>query len=195
MDKDTQIQFFDDLADQWTSLTAQSPFKLQCLVELCALRPGARILEVACGSAALLQPLLHTQAKQLVLVDFSQKALEEAKAQSTDPRLTFYGVDIMELVQGGFDCAILYNAFPYFENRGSLTRQMHHLLAQCGRLFICHTAGRTFVNSTHQSKAAQLALPLPTAQTLSGTLSQYFDVDTLIDSQSLYVVSGLRKAL
>ena len=78
---------------------------------------------------------------------------------------------------------------------GSIVRQMHHLLSPGGRVVICHCEGRTTVNSHYQANAAALSMPLPAARTLAASLERYFDVDILIDSPQLYVVSGIRRPL
>ena len=97
----------------------------------------------------------------------------------------------MELSDGEFDLAVVYSAFPHFENRGSLIRQLHHLLLPGGRVMICHSQGRSEINALHQGRAPGLSMPLPAAQTLAHTLAPCFDVDLAVDTPALYAVSGV----
>lgn len=193
MDKQLQIDFFNSIADQWDTLYPQNSAKLACLVELCDLRPGARILDVACGTGQLTSFLLEKNISGLLSVDFAPRMIDAAKAKCSSELVEFRCCDIMEVADSGFDCAIICGGFQYFENRGSLIRQMHHLLASGGRLMICNPYSRTEVNSCHQANAIHLAMPLSTAQTLAASLEPYFDVDMRIDSNAIYVVSGTRR--
>ncbi len=194
MDKSLQIEFFNQLADGWDEAYFWDRDKLRCLVGLCGLKEGARILDAACGTGRLESLLLEKNPSYLLGVDFSQKMIDVAKARGSDPRLEYRCCDVMELSEEGVDCAIVLDAFTCFENRGSLIRQMHHLLAPGGRLMICHTSGRDTVNSHHQDSNAYLSLPLPAAKILTNSLDQYFNIDTIIDTDQLYAVSGTKQS-
>lgn len=195
MDKLSQISFFNQTAQEWDTLFPTNHAKLRCITELCDIKPGADILDAACGTGRFLPFLLDTNPNSILAVDFSGKMLEQAQNRCRDNRVAFQCCDIMEITDQAFDYAILLNAFVYFENRGSLIRQLHHLLSPQGRLMICHDMGRSEINSKHQANSNQLAMPLPAANILSRSIEPYFDIDMVIDSDGLYAISGIKKAI
>lgn len=192
MDKPSLISYFNQLADRWDTEFPADSGKLRCFAELCDLKEGARILDAASGTGSLEPFLLEKNPSRILAVDFSPEMVRIAKQNCFDPRVEFRCADIMEVAGEEFDCAIICGAFPLFENRGSIIRQLHNLLAPGGRAIICHPQGRSVINSNHDANAMQLTMPLPAAKTLTISLNPYFDVDTTVDSPELYVVSGVR---
>lgn len=192
MDKPSLITYFNQLAERWDADFPADPGKLRCFAELCDLKAGARILDAASGTGSLEPFLLEKNPSRILAVDFSPEMIRIAKKNCADPRVEFRCSDIMEITGEEFDCAIICGAFPLFENRGSIIRQLHNLLAPGGRAIICHPQGRSAINSNHDANAMQLTMPLPAAKTLTISLNPYFDVDTTIDSSEIYAVSGIR---
>ena len=191
MDKSAQIAYFDERAETWDEICSHNPDKLRTLVTLCGIAPGARVLDVGCGTGVLTPYLLERQPKQVVGVDFSPRMIALAKQKCDDARVEYRCQDVMELSDGEFDLAVVYSAFPHSENRGSLIRQLRHLLLPGGRVMICHSQGRSEINALHQGSAPGLSMPLPAAQTLAHTLAPCFDVDLAVDTPALYAVSGV----
>ncbi len=195
MDKPSLISYFNEMADQWDAQNPLNAGKLRCFTELCELKQDARILDIASGTGNLEPFLLEKQPSRILAVDFSPEMIRIANEKCSDPRVEFRCADIMEIGGEEFDCAIICGAFPLFENRGSIIRQLHHLLAPGGRAIICHPLGRSTINSNHVANSMQLTMPLPAAKTLTISLSPYFDVDTQVDTSEMYVVSGIRLPL
>lgn len=195
MDKPSLISYFNEMADRWDTLNPLHSGKLRCFTELCDLKEGARVLDIGSGTGNLEPFLLEKNPSRVLAVDFSSEMIRIAKEKCSDPRVEFRCADIMEISGEEFDCAIVCGAFPLFENRGSIVRQLHHLLAPGGRAIICHPLGRSKVNLNHTSNSLQLTTPMPAAKTLTISLSPYFDVDTQVDTSDLYIVSGVRLPL
>ena len=193
MDMQSLITYFDRAASSWEQAFPPNPERLRTLATLSCLAPGMRILDAACGTGPMIPFLLKYQPAAVLGVDISPLMLEQARSKQFPSQVELRCCDIMSLSGEEFDCAFVNNAFPYFENRGSLIRQMHHLLKPGGRVVISHTSGRAEVNSQHQTGMVPLMMPLPATHTLAGTISQYFDVDMQIDSPEFYVVSGIRR--
>lgn len=192
MEKEAMIAYFDHIAPQWDTLAPHDDRKIRCLVTL-GITPGARILDVGCGTGILTPVLLETNPSYLLGIDLSPGMIQQAKQKYGNLPVEFLTGDVMDLNQAdSFDCAMLYDTFPQFENRGSLIRQMNYLLAPKGRLMICSGFNRHVVNAPYKGGAA-VSIPLPAAKTLASTLDKYFEVDTVIDSPSLYAVSGTKR--
>lgn len=194
MDKLSLIDYFDQIAPRWDELAPFDPDKLRCLVTLAA-KPGARVLDVGCGTGVMTPYLLEKDPATLLGVDLSPAMIDIAQKKYGDTKALFLCTDVMELNRPGeFDCVMLYDAFPQFENRGSLIRHVHQLLAKDGRLMICDGFSRHVINASYQG-GSSVSIPLPAAKTLASTLSQYFEMDTVIDSGDLYAVSGVKREL
>ncbi|MCI8648602.1 MAG: methyltransferase domain-containing protein [Anaerotruncus sp.] len=194
MDKHSLITFFNQMAGEWDQrYTTYPQERLETLISLCGMPQGARILDAGCGTGVLFQPLLAHKPSHLLGVDFSAQMLAQARKKIVDPCIELCCEDIMEISGQEFDYAILCNSFQFFENRGSLIRQMHHLLVSEGRLMICCPQSRVSVNELCLTNTTQLFMPLPTAMTLAKTLTPYFDVDLVLDTSNFYAVSGIRR--
>lgn len=194
MDKLSLISYFDDIAPRWDAVTPSDPDKLRCLVTLCA-RPGDRVLDVGCGTGVMIPYLLEKSPSFLLAVDISPAMINIAREKFGDTDARFYCGDVMDIDRPGeFDCVMIYDTFPQIENRGSLIRQCSRLLDKDGRLMICDGFSRHVINASYQG-GSSVSIPLPAAKTLASNLSQYFDVDTVIDSGSLYAVSGIKKVI
>lgn len=192
MDKLSLISYFDDIAPRWDALAPSDPDKLRCLVTLCV-EPGARVLDVGCGTGVMIPYLLEKEPDYLLAVDISPAMIEIAREKYGDTSAAFFCGDIMDINRPGeFDCVMIYDTFPQIENRGSLIRQCSRLLAKDGRLMICDGFSRHVINASYQG-GSSVSIPLPAAKTLASNLSQYFEVDIVIDSASLYAVSGIKK--
>lgn len=194
MDKLSLKAYIDNIAPRWDEMAPFDPDKLRCLATLSA-KPGDRVLDVGCGTGIMTPYLLEKEPASLLGVDFSPAMIEIAEKKHGGTKARFLCADVMELNQPGeYDCVMLYGTFPQFENRGSLIRQVHQLLAKDGRLMICDGFNRHALNASYQS-GSSVSIPLPAAKTLASTLSQYFEVDTVIDSPGLYAVSGIKRLL
>lgn len=194
MDKLELISYFDNAAPKWDALAPCELDKLRCLATL-SVTPGARVLDVGCGTGVMTPFLLEREPSYLLGVDFSPAMIEQATQKFVGPTTEFLCQDIMDLNRPGeFDCAVLYDTFAQFENRGSLIRHMHRLLAGEGRLMICSCLSRHVINASYKA-GSSVSIPLPAAKTLASTMSQYFEVDTVIDSPAFYAVSGIKKTV
>ena len=193
MKKEEQIAFFDNLAESWDSLHHPDPERLACLAELCGIVPGARLLYVACDTETLIPYLLKKDPASILAVDYSPQMIRRAKEKLSDPRVTFLCTDTVDVGEQDFDCAVIYGAFPHFENRGSIIRHMYRILSPGGRLMICHSECRKNINAGHgENIPAEITIPLPTGYILKKSLEDYFSVDIVVDTDKLYVVSGIK---
>ena len=193
MDKLSQINIFDRLAAHWDEKYPPERDKLDCLVRLCDLQPGACVVDAACGTGSLEPSILEYAPARVLAVDFSPEMIAAARKKLQDPRVEYRCADLMELTENENDCIFLCSAFQHFENKGSLIRHLHYLLRDEGRLMICSPVGRRELNAFCTAHLPELSMPLPQAQTMTNLLQSYFDVDILIDSPAFYAVSGIKR--
>ncbi|MDR1026893.1 MAG: methyltransferase domain-containing protein [Rickettsiales bacterium] len=119
-------------------------------LDILDIQPGARVLDVGCGSGVLIPHLsLRTAPQNITGIDICHNAL--AFAREKFPAVRFIEMDFMlnELPKKSFDYVLCYNAFPHFENPGRAFATMADLAAPGGRIAVMHSIGRDALNRLH----------------------------------------------
>ena len=91
------------------------------------------------------------------------------------------------------DRCVIYNALPHFENPERLIISLYEKLAGNGRLTVAHSENGEKINRRHEGEAREVSLGLMPAGELAVLFSRCFFVDTVIDNDDMYVVSGTKK--
>ena len=150
-----------------------------------ALRPGERVLDVACGTgivarhaAAILGP-----RGSIVGVDLNEKMIEVARAHSpsTGAAIVWRQGDVESLPcpDADFDVVLCQQGMQYFPNKAVAVREMNRVLGRGGRLGLC--VWRTIDHSPcHLAIAASLGRHIsdPVAQRFQAVFS-FGDGDAL----------------
>lgn len=110
---------------------------------LLQLRPGERVLDVACGNGVFSRRLAELGA-EVIGVDFSRVFLERAQARKTpwDERITYREIDatdevaLLTLGERTFDAIVCNMALMDMAEIGTLLRAARHLLAPAGRFVV-----------------------------------------------------------
>ena len=186
-------QYFDNLAPIWDSICQHDKNKLQLLIDLAAPAPDSRMLDIGCGAGVMIEQLLSANPRELLSLDISPLMIEQAKRKYCDPRLRLISKDFFDLEEEGFDLAILYSVYPHFPLKKQLVRHTAHCLVNGGRFMVAHSENRQIINTRHQNgMVAQLSLPLKEAKEEAKIWQTCFEIDILIDTPQLYVISGWR---
>ncbi len=186
--------FFDSKADQWDTLCRHDLCKVEALVTLCDVQPGHKVIDIACGTGVMLPFLLARRPADLLGIDLSPRMIEAAKAKfGPSPALRLKAADLFELEETGFHRAMLYSAYPHFPDRRRLAEKLHALLAPGGRFLICHSEGKSAINSCHTKKEVHpISTPLGPAIEESGYFNGLFKIDALADTDGIYFFSGVK---
>ena len=102
---------------------------------------GADVLDVACGTGALMERLLaRTPSPRSVAgVDLSRQMLQQTRRKiGPDGRTAFEQADAgaLPFPDGTFDAAVCVNSFHYFPRPAKALREMRRVLRPGGRLFL-----------------------------------------------------------
>lgn len=186
--------YFDERAEIWDSICRHDPEKIAAIVTLGGLLPGARVLDIACGTGVLFGELLQREPKEILGVDLSGRMLQMAAKKYDDPRLRLRAGDVLTLQESGFDCAFLYSAYPHFPDKRALTGHVAGLLKTGGRLIIAHSESRQTINARHAGSAQAVSECLGPASIEAQALFDFFAVDILIDTPQMYVIAGEKRA-
>lgn len=192
MTKEAVIEFFDRLASAWDDELEADPDKIGFILDKAGVEPGARVLDVACGTGVLFPYYARRGAAQVTAVDISPKMAEIARGKTADdPRFQVICGDIETLEPiGGFDCCVVYNAFPHFPEPERLIGALAGWLRPGGRLTVAHGMGLDALEHHHAGRAAGVSRKMLSAQELAKLFAHRFRVDTALSDEDKYVVSG-----
>ncbi|MDI6709863.1 MAG: methyltransferase domain-containing protein [Bacillota bacterium] len=192
--------YFNGLAARWDErITPQTITRLEEIVAAHRPPPGARVLDVGCGTGVLTPLLLAAVGEEgeVVGVDFAPAMLTVARAKGFDPRATFVEADVADLPfpDGHFDAVFCYSALPHFPDIPAALSEMRRVLVPGGNLTICHTESREAINRLHREVVGRPVRDhlLPTAAELEATLSAggFRDV-TVFDGNDRFIAAGRR---
>lgn len=157
-----QAEYFNQRAADWEQMIEDET--RQCLARIVnelEIQPGARVLDVGCGTGVLLPLLLEAvgESGRVVALDIADKMLEEAGRLHQDPRLEFVHADAAcsGLPRESFDEIVCNSCFPHFQDKPLVLASLCRLLKSGGRLVICHTQNRAEINSMHRGIGGMVA--------------------------------------
>ncbi len=184
--------YFDGQAGHWDARSHHEPGKLRRIMRACDLHAGQRVLDVACGTGILFPWLLSHDPSLLMGIDLSEKMTDEARKKYRDKRLRIVTADYYQLEAGAFDRIIIYNAYPHFFNKERFAQKTRDLLADGGRFVLAHNKGRDSLNAMHEARGVCLySVPLMPASEERRWFEPYFKIDSCIDTDDLYLLSGV----
>lgn len=187
--------FFNNMASGWDSKFYADPSKISVITALCPIPEGARIADIACGTGALFPIILSASPSEIIGIDISEKMLEEASKKFSDPRIKLLCANFLDLDECGFDRAFIYRAYPHFHDKIGFIKKLHSILNDGGRFIIAHNESREAINTRHQKNAHTVSEILSDAETESKLFEKYFNIDIKADTDFLYIISGIKKAL
>jgi len=151
----TKSDFFSGLAASWDEQHSR-PEEVERLRRFAVhfrLRPGARVLDVGCGSGRLVPLILEAVGAggSLVELDFAPGMVDLARRKTGDPRVTVRVGDAHDLPfpDSDFDTVIALALLPHLDNRGKALREFRRVLKPGGLLIIAHQLGREALDRLH----------------------------------------------
>ncbi len=182
--------YFDERADQWDAVCSHDRYKLAAVVTLARVTPGARVLDIACGTGVLFDELLSRNPASVLGVDLSPNMIAQARQKRRDPRLQTLAADLFDVEETGFDTAIIYSAYPHFPDKQRLAQKVRAMLAPGGRFLIAHSEGRQTINGRHGGSASPISTPLRPAREEAAAWEPSFQIDMVADPPDLYFIPG-----
>ena len=187
-------QYFDEKAANWDNICHHDTAKLHIIISLAAPALCSRLLDIGCGTGIMIKPLLAVNPRELLAVDLAPLMIEQSALKHNDTRLRLLAIDFFDLAENGFDLAMLYSVYPHFPEKEKLVQQTAKCLKNNGRFMIAHSESRHTINKRHQdTQTAQLSQSLKPAAEEAKMWQKSFDIDILVDTDQLYIISGLRK--
>ena len=185
--------FFDRLAATWDDDREAKDDVIGEILDRAGIEAGCMVLDVACGTGVLFPYYLERNVGSLTGIDLSPEMIRMAEEKYRDSRLTLLTGDVEEAPLGMYDRIVIFNAFPHFPDPQRLIATLSAHLSPGGRLTVAHDRSRFAINGHHEQTATEVSMGLSPAETVAEWFGKHLAVDTAIDDDWHYVVSGVKK--
>lgn len=194
MDKKEVTAFFDSYAASWDNDMIKVQWKIDRILDTAEITEGKTVLDVACGTGVLISDYLNRKIKKCTAVDISENMIKIAGSKFPEHKnIDFICADAESYNFGErFDSIVIYNAFPHFADRNLLFENLYEFLKENGRITVAHGMSREDLIKHHSGKAERVSTILPEADKLAEIMKPYFVVDTIISTDEIYIVSGIK---
>ena len=195
MDKKEIVSFFNSCADSWDADMVKVQWKIDKILDIAGVTEDKAVLDVACGTGVLIPDYVNRKVSRCVGVDISRNMIEIALCKFRIHRNFRFICADAECFDFGetFDCTVIYNAFPHFVNRTNLFENILKHLNENGRITVAHGMSRDALIKHHSGRAEKVSSALPHVDELAKIMEPYFEVDTKISTDEIYIVSGKKR--
>lgn len=191
MNKIEIAAFFNGLAAEWDSHQKCSDIKINHILDSAGVKTGCTVVDVACGTGVLFPYYLSRGVSSVVGVDLSKEMIKLASSKLSDNRVRAICGDIETIpVIDRFDCCIVYNAFPHFEDPRRLVERLSSWVKPGGSLTVAHGMGIGELCKHHSGAASSVSRDMIAAPELSAIMSSSFDITACLSDSEIYIVSG-----
>ncbi len=194
MDRQMIRSFFDQIAPAWDTHRPPDAGRIGRILDVADIVPNVTVLDVACGTGVLFPYYIERGVSHITGVDLSANMLAQAEKKCSDPRVTLLCGDAETLPLGPHDRCVMFNAFPHFPEPAAILTALSAALKIGGRLTIAHGEGRAAINARHGGSAQSVSRELMPAGELAGLFPAALCVDAVLDTDEVYLVSGVRRA-
>ncbi len=193
MNKQDVIQFFDRLAPGWDADLIRSDAIIGKIMDGAGVKPGVRVLDVACGTGVLFPDYLARQVADVTAVDISVEMVKIAREKFPDAPITVLCADVETMQwEETFDCIMVYNAFPHFPEPEKLIRVLTGFLKPGGTLTVAHGMSRAAIDAHHHGTASKVSVGLMHEDALAAIFEKDLDVTVKISDERMYQVTGTK---
>ncbi len=137
-------------------------FEIPALFSLLPDLTGLSVLDLGCGFGEHCRGFIERGAAKVVGIDISEKMLEVAKAENSDPKITYLNMPMEDLdkIEGKFDLVVSSLAIHYVEDFAGVVKNIYDLLNP-GGLFVysqenpintCHSTGERWTRDESGKK-------------------------------------------
>lgn len=191
MKKQDVIDFFNRLAPTWDQDQVYEEEKVNTILDYAGIKEGVSVLDVACGTGVLFDAYLKRNVKEITGIDISGEMIRVASQKRKDSGIHLLCGDAMRMnYERVFDCVMIYNAFPHFDNPDLLFKHLKSFMKDNGQITVAHSMSREKIDAHHSGSAKNVSIGLMEADCLAEIMGKYFTVDTVISDAEKYIVSA-----
>jgi ubiquinone/menaquinone biosynthesis C-methylase UbiE len=187
--------YFDSLASTWDSLEHADPKEVEALFDQLDLRPGEKVLDIACGTGVVTGLIHHYTNATVIGIDFSKEMIAEAKKKyAACPWAVFQAVDFLRFApKEQFNYAIIYDAYPHFLQPELVGRQLSSLLVKGGRFAIVHSLSREQLKEHHDGHCPAFSRDLKAPKEEARFFEKDFHILSAKEDDHSYLIIGEKR--
>lgn len=116
------------------AVNANNLFEIPALFALLPDLQDKRVLDLGCGFGEHCMEFVHMGASKVVGIDISEKMLEVARKENSDPKIEYLHMPMERLgeIEGKFDVVVSSLAFHYVEDFDGVVKNIYALLQDGG---------------------------------------------------------------
>lgn len=197
-DTNAKKVFFDHHAHHWDecNYSAAELARIGPLVESLGIEPGARVLDVGCGTGILTPYLLAAvgASGSIVGLDLSPVMIDKARGKGFPENVRFLEAvgENIPLPDAACDAAVCLSVFPHLTDQRAALREIWRVLQPGGWCWIAHLDGSAKINAFHAGYGGPVKHDhLPGREAMLTLLAETgFPAATVIDREDLYLACG-----
>ena len=187
------IEFFDSWALVWDERMVIDEDIVKTILDRAKVCAGKRILDVACGTGVLIPYYLKRDVLDVTGIDISPKMIEIAQNKFQMEKVKFICDNAVDHeYDEKYDCIVIYNAFPHFEDPERLIGKMSLLLKEGGTLSVAHGMSRERINA-HHDNVTNVSRLLPDVRELQKVFEKHLKVSDTISDERMYLITGVKE--
>ena len=191
MNKKDVIAFFDRLAPQWDADMIKNDEIIHTILQNADVQPGARVLDVACGTGVMIPYYLEQGVESVTAIDISPEMVKIAQGKFPQNNVEIHCGDVETAVfPYNFDNIVIYNAFPHFPEPERLIRRLSQLLNPGGTLTVAHGMSRAHIDAHHQGAASRVSIGLMHEDALAAMFRKYLTLTVKLSTDRMYQIAG-----
>ena len=191
MRKQDVIDFFDRMAPRWDADVIRHDDIIATILDNAGVKPGADVLDVACGTGVLFPDYLARNVGSLTAVDISPEMVRIARSKYPEDKVAVCCGDVEELdFDKQFDCIVIYNAFPHFPEPGRVLERLSHLQKPGVTLTVAHGMSRAAIDHRHEGPASKVSIGLMHEDALAAMFRRHLQLTTKISTDRMYQIAG-----
>lgn len=193
-----QWEFFDERAAVWDQISVHDQRKLGHIVNLLAVRPDDRILDVGTGTGVMVPHYLGQlgPSGHITALDYSPQMIAVAAAKHPPSSQLEYRVqDLYNLpIRPQYSLVVCYSCFPHFPDPLLALQVLTGTLVPGGRLWIAHSTSKDHINCIHRGGGAEICHDfLPNMNIMKELFCNIgLTVLTAEDNADYYLIGGQR---
>ncbi len=191
-------EYFNERAAVWDEqVSEKDTTKLEQMSRRLDIKPGSTVLDVGTGTGVFLPFLLSNvgNSGQIVAMDFAEEMLKIAMSKRANGKVDYLCADVGDIPGDNetFDSVVCYSSFPHFQDKPGALTEIFRVTRSGGRLFICHTSNREYINEIHRQLPVVHDDTIPEADEMHGLLAKAGFIDIKIEDNEESYLSSARK--
>ncbi len=182
------IDYFNLHAHTWDEEMIRSDAVIGRILFGAEVTAGKDILDIACGTGVLFPDYEERCVKSITGIDISSEMIAIAGKKFPDVMLLSGDASIFDFPKT-YDCIMIYNAFPHFDDPEKLIAHLSGFLKEGGTLTVAHGMSRNRINRHHDEVAVHVSNELMGADELSMMMVKYGTVTVKISDDTMYQVT------